>query len=105
EKPFDYRAKAILMLEHAKRLFEKKEYKDAYADAGQALRLFLSYDNNLNKEVTNDEIVSYLRKHKKPYKEAKECFDLCSLVEFAKYEANKRDFDKIIRYAKKLIRQ
>jgi len=67
------------------------------------LRLFLSYENRLNKEITNDEIINFLREHKKEYKEAKECFDLCSLVEFAKYKANKEDFDRIIEKAKKII--
>jgi hypothetical protein len=30
-------------------------------------------------------------------------FNMCSLVEFAKYQANKKDFDRIIHYAKKVI--
>lgn len=103
KKPFDYKSESIRLIEKSKKLFEQKRHKDAYGTAGQALRLFLSYENNLNKEITNDEIINFLREHKKEYKEAKECFDLCSLVEFAKYEANKKDFDKIIRKAKKII--
>ena len=103
EKPFDYKSESVKLLEESKKLFEQKQYKDAYGTAGQALRLFLSYENKLNKEITNDEIINYLKKHKQGYKEAKECFDLCSLVEFAKYEANKKDFDKIINHAKKII--
>ena len=96
EKPYDYKKESLKLLEKSKKQFASKEYKDAYGTAGQALRLFLSYENKLNKEITNDEIIDYLRKDKKSYKEAKECFDLCSLVEFAKYEANKKDFDKIV---------
>lgn len=103
EKPFDYKSESIKLLEESKKLFGQKQYKDAYGTAGQALRLFLSYENKLNKEITNDEIINYLRYHKQGFKEAKECFDLCSLVEFAKYEANKKDFDKIINHAKKII--
>ena len=103
EKPFDYKSESIKLIEKSIKLFEQKKYKDAYGTAGQALRLFLSYENKLNKEITNDEILNYLRNHKQMYKEAKECFDLCSLVEFAKYEANKEDFDKIIKHAKKVI--
>jgi len=103
EKPFDYKSESIKLIEESIKLFGQKKYKDAYGTAGQALRLFLSYENKLNKEITNDEIINFLRGHKKEYKEAKECFDLCSLVEFAKYEANKKDFDKIIRKAKKII--
>ncbi len=103
ETPFDYRSKALSLLEKAKKLFERSEHKNAYGKAGQALRLYLSYGNNLKKEITNDEIIAHLRKHKKQFRNAKECFDLCSLVAFAKYRANKKDFDKIISYAKKVI--
>ena len=103
EKPFDYKSESIKLVEESKKLFGQKQYKNAYGTAGQALRLFLSYENKLNKEITNDEIINYLRYHKQGFKEAKECFDLCSLVEFAKYEANKKDFDKIINHVKKII--
>jgi len=103
EKPLDYKSESIKLLEESKKLFGQKQYKDAYGTAGQALRLFLSYENKLNKEITNDEIIKYLRDHKQRYKEAKEAFDICSLVEFAKYEANKKDFDKIINHTKKII--
>ena len=96
EKPFDYKKESKKLLEESKQSFETKQYKDAYGKAGQALRLYLSYENNLKKEITNDEIITYLKKHKKEYQKIKECFDLCSLVEFAKYEANKKDYDKII---------
>lgn len=103
EKTFDYKAESIKLIKTAKKLFEQKRFKDAYGTVGQAVRLFLSYENHLNIEITNDEIINYLRDHKKEYKKVKECFDLCSLVEFAKYQANKKDFDKIINYAEKII--
>jgi len=104
EKPFDYKTEALTMLDHAEILFNKEEFKDAYMFAGQALRLFLSYKNNLKKEVTNDEIIKYLKEHKQSYKDAKDCFDLCSLVEFAKYKANEKDFRKILEFANKIIK-
>lgn len=104
EKPYDYKKESLKLLEKSKKQFESKEYKDAYGTAGQALRLFLSYENKLNKEITNDEIIDFLRTHKKSYKDAKECFDLCSLVEFAKYEANKKDFEKILKVVTKIIK-
>ncbi len=103
KKPFDYKKEARAMLEKAGKLFSEKRYKDAYMTAGQALRLFLNYENGLEKETTNDEIIEHLRKEKKDFKDAKDCFDLCSLVEFAKYKANKKDFDKIMMYAGKVI--
>ena len=102
--PFDYKAESSALLKKSKQLFEKKEYKDAYMLAGQSLRLYLSYKNNLEKEITNDEIIEHLRKHKKSFKEAKACFDLCSLVEFAKYQANKEDFNKIIKHIVNIVK-
>lgn len=83
------------MLEKARRLFDKGEHKDAYMLAGQALRLYLGYKNSLTRETTNDELIAYLKKRRKPFRKAKECLDLCSLVEFARYEANRRDFERI----------
>jgi HEPN domain-containing protein len=103
EKPFDYVAEARKMLKQSELLFKRKKYKDAYAKAGQALRLFLSYENGLKKELTNKEIIEHLKNKNKDYKKIKECFDLCSLVEFAKYQANKKDFEKIIKRVKDII--
>ena len=103
EKPFDYLRKSKNILKLSKELFDKKQYKDAYGKAAQALRLFLAYKNDLKKELTNYEIIEYLKKNKIEYKNIKQCFDLCSLVEFAKYKANKKDFDKIIKLAENTI--
>ncbi|MCC7574787.1 DUF4175 domain-containing protein [Candidatus Woesearchaeota archaeon] len=103
EKPYDYKKESLKLLEKSKKEFAFKKYKDAYGTAGQALRLYLSYENKLNKEITNDELIDYLKQNKKSHKEIKECFDLCSLVEFAKYEANKKDFERIIDIATNII--
>ncbi|MBD3204433.1 hypothetical protein GF327_09150 [Candidatus Woesearchaeota archaeon] len=102
-KPFDHKKEAKMLLAKAGELFSKKKYKDAYGTAAQAIRLYLAYENRLNKELANDDIIMYLRNNKKPYKNIKKCFDLCSLVEFAKYKANKKDFDKIMNLGKKII--
>lgn len=101
--PFDYTTESKRLLDESIKLFEDKKYKDAYCKAGQALRLYYAYKNNLNKEVSNDELISFFRKNKSDYKDIKGFFDNCSLVEFAKYKANKEDFDKIISFAKKVL--
>ena len=103
DRPFDYKKESLDMLEKAKILFEKKEYKDAYMLAGQSLRLYLSHENGLKKEITNDEIIEHLKNHKKEFRDAKDCFDLCSLVEFAKYQENKKDFDKIVNFISDVV--
>lgn len=103
EKQFNYKKEARKLLNKAEDLFNKKEFKDAYEKAGQAIRLYLSYENNLKKEVTNDELIRHLKNKNKEIKKIKECFDLCSLVEFAKYKANKKDFDKIVNLGEEII--
>jgi HEPN domain-containing protein len=103
EKPFDYKSEAKKLLNKSKILFQEKRYKDAYEKAGQSLRLYLSYKYGLKKEITNDEIIRILKNKNKEIKPIKECFDLCSLVEFAKYDANKKDFEKIIKLGEEII--
>ncbi|MGC9309134.1 MAG: hypothetical protein ACP5D2_00370 [Candidatus Nanoarchaeia archaeon] len=104
EKPFDYKNESRRLLNKAKDLFNKKKYKDAYEKAGQALRLYLSYKYGLKKEVTNDEIIRHLKDKNKDIISIKECFDLCSLVEFAKYRTNKKDFEKIVKLGEEIIK-
>ncbi len=94
--PFDYVAESHRLLRQSKVLFSRNEYKEAYSLAAQALRVFLSYHYGLSVEVTSDEIIAFLRTKKLPYGEIRECFDLCCMVEFAKYEANAGDFSTII---------
>jgi len=103
KKPFNYKIEADKLLNEARELFLKKKYKDAYGKAGQALRLYLSYENGLKKELTNDDVIKYLKQKNKSFKEIKKCFDLCSLVEFAKYKENKKDFDEILKITGKAI--
>lgn len=95
KEPFDYMKESRALLATAKKHFEQKEYKDAYSSAAQALRIYLSYYHGLDKEVTSDDIIQYLRTNKKKYEAIKNCFDTCALVEFAKYEANEKDFRSI----------
>ncbi len=103
EKPFDYKEESQKMLEKAKRLYEEKEYKDAYSNVSQAMRLYLSHKNGITMEMTNDEMVKFLKQKHRTNGKVKECFDLCSMVEFAKYEANDDDFGKIVEIAGKTI--
>jgi hypothetical protein len=102
-EPFDYKAAARTMLDEACALFEEKKYNEAYSRAGQGLRLFLRHEHGLDKEITNEEIIHHLKTHRKQYKELKECFDLCTLVVFAKYEANVGEFAKIMAFADELL--
>jgi hypothetical protein len=105
EKPYNYKKASKQLLEKSKKLFEQKQYKDAYEKSSQAIRLFLSHTNDLKKETTNDELIKHLKEKNQKTTELKKCFDLCSLVEFAKYSPNKSDFKKITTFAEKLINE
>jgi hypothetical protein len=50
-------------LDEAAVLFENKKYKEAYSRVGQTVRLFLRYEQGLDREITNDEIIHHLKTH------------------------------------------
>ena len=104
EEPIDYRKEAKKMIAKAEKLFKNKKEKDAYEKVSQAIRYYFSNKLKIKKEITNTELLKILEIKKfRNYKEIKSCLDLCTLVEFAKYKANKKDFEKIISIAKKVI--
>ncbi len=103
-KPYNYKAASRKLLKKSKKLFEQKQYKDAYEYSSQAIRLYLSHKNSLAKETTNDEIIKHLNHQGKNTSKLKNILDLCALVEFAKYSPNSKDFNKITTFAEKLIK-
>jgi len=103
EKPIDYTKEAQKMLEEAKLLYSNKKEKDAYGKAAEALRFYYSYKLNVKIEITNFKLLKLLKKNKITYKNTQDCLNLCSLVEFAKYTANQKDFDEIVRLAEQII--
>jgi hypothetical protein len=100
---FDYVKISKNLIQEAKNDFKEKNYKNAYGKAAQAIRIFLSYDLNLNKEITNEEILLFLNNAKYPKTDIENCFKFSSLVEFAKQETNENEFNKIINTAEILI--
>jgi hypothetical protein len=103
-RPYNYKLTSKKLLAKSKKLFQEKKYKDAYESSSQAIRIFLSYSNNLKKETTSDEIIRYLKTKNIETSKLKNILDTCSMVEFAKYSPNKSDFNKIISFAESLIK-
>ncbi len=101
---FDYKKESIKLLNRSKRLFKQQKPKEAFEVANQSVRLYLSYKYGLEKELTNEELLSQLDLDKKTFFELKECFEICSLVEFAKYSPNKTDFKNVIVCVEKIIK-
>ena len=105
EKPINFRKEALKLLKEAKTLFNNKKEKDAYGKAAESIRFYYSYKLGIKTELTNTDLVKKLKNHKIQYNNTQKCLNLCGLVEFAKYRANKQDFDKIIRLAESIIKQ
>jgi hypothetical protein len=99
EKPIDYKKEALKLLEEAKDLWKSKKEKDAYGKAASAIRFYYSYKLNIKTELTNTDLIKNLKKNKIEYSNTQKCLNLCGLVEFAKYQTNKKDFDEIIALA------
>jgi len=102
-KKFDYILASNNLIQKAKDDFQEKQYKDAYEKVNQAIRLFLSYDLKLNKEITNEVILLHLVNTKYSVNNIERCFKLCSLVEFAKHNPDKKEFDEMITLAENLF--
>jgi hypothetical protein len=92
---FDYKTEAGKLLDRAVLLYEEKRVKDAYGTAAQALRLYLGCRHGLSREVTNAELLEYLKAKRIKAEEAERCLRLCSMVEFAKYVPEDDEFGEM----------
>ena len=101
----DYVTEARRMVEEAEELFTNSRDKDAYEKVSQALRFYFARKFGIKTELLNTELITILsgKGDENTYSDVKECLDLCGMVEFAKYKANKDDFGKIVTMAKAVI--
>ena len=97
-EPYNYRKVSLELLELAKAKHKKGHIKEAFALSAQSLRLYSSYKYKLKKEISNDELISFLKSHKKSWKNTKEILDKCSLTEFAKFSPKVSDFNLVIKH-------
>ena len=100
----DPKENALSMLEKAVDMFNNGRQKEAYMEASNALRFYFKGTSGIN-EFTSDEILRSIRgsKDETYLREVKECFMLCDLVKFAKYEPNAQDFNRVVEYARRII--
>lgn len=100
---FDHALASKNLIIDAKKDYSENQFKDAYGKISQAVRLYLSYEFNLNKEITNEEIILYLQDARIPIEGIEACFKLSSLVEFAKHKEDEAEFERIIDIAETVI--
>lgn len=100
----DPKEKALLMLEKAVDMFNNERHKEAYVEVSNALRFYFKGTAGID-ELTSEEILRNIRRSKDEeyLQDVRECFMLCDLVKFAKYEPNMRDFNRVVEYARSII--
>lgn len=103
KKPFDHRKAATDLLALAESAFREKRYTDAYGMAGQALRLFLSWEYGARHEMTNEEMIAFLRIRNRDYHQVQSILDRCSDIEFAKGATDEGEFFSMLEYIRRLI--
>lgn len=100
----DYNDKARAILRTARTQYDTGERKEAYHTASFALRYYLTHKLKTEKELTISQALDLMKDKGLSTKRAAECFNLCSMVGFAKYEPNKKDFDRIMRLTQEIIK-
>ncbi|MFZ3167787.1 MAG: hypothetical protein WA130_09245 [Candidatus Methanoperedens sp.] len=100
----DPKKNALLMLEKAIDMFNNGMQREAYVEASHAVRSYFKGTSGMN-ELTSDEIIKNIRGSKDEgyVRDVRECFMLCDLVKFAKYETNPEDFNRVVEYARRII--
>ncbi len=101
-KSFEHILESKKLISQAQQYHDKGEYKEAFGTAGKAIRLFLSYDAGLKREITSEELIRLIQKHNYPMDAIRECLKITDQVEFAKSNATEDDFKKIISLFNKL---
>ena len=102
-KSSEYIIESKKLISQAQQYYDKGEYKEAFGTAGKAIKLFLSYDAGLKREITSEELIRLIRKHNYPISDIRESLKITDLVEFAKSKATEDDFKNIISLFNKLI--
>jgi len=103
-KTFEHIIESKKLISQAQQYYyDKGEYKEAFGTAGKAIKLFLSYDAGLKREITSEELIRLIQKHNYPIADIRESLKITDLVEFAKSNATEDDFKNIISLFNKLL--
>ena len=104
-KSFDHVIESKKLIDEAIQYHDKGDYKEAFGTAGKSIRLFLSHDAGIKREITSEELIRLIPKDNYPINDIRECLKVTDLVEFAKLKATDYDFKKIISLFNKLLNQ
>ena len=101
-KSFDHVIESKKLIDEAIQYHDKGHYKEAFGTAGKSIRMFLSHDAGIKREITSEELIRLIQKNNYPIDDIRECLKISDLVEFAKLKPTESDFNKIISLFNKL---
>lgn len=85
-------------------LFKENAKKEAFEKFSQAIRYYYSHKLEINMEMTTFEIISQLEKYKiDNFDDVQKWLMLCGMVEFTKYDTNKKEFNSAVSAFSKVI--
>ena len=97
ESQVDFRQLTQEMLQNSRNLYQNNQRKEAHETLSYAIRFYYAKKLGINKELTNFELLSNLRKSKiDKYDEIRKWLVLCGSVEYAKYKSQDNDFTEAI---------
>jgi len=102
-EPVDHRKAARELLAKAEIAYGKQQYADACGLVGQALRLFLSGENGVRHEMTNTELLAFLRSIPADSRTVRDILDRCTDVEFARGTLGPDEFPGMVIAIRNLI--
>lgn len=92
------------ILNSAMILFNENAKKEAFEKFSQAIRFYYSHKLKINMEMTAFEIISQLKKYDiDNFDDVQKWLTLCAMVEFTKYDANKKEFNSAVSAFSKII--
>jgi len=102
-EPFDFVIETRRLLTEAENSFSSGYVKEAYALAGQALRIYISYLIGSGSAQTNQEVLLLIKRSDLPEEKIYEILNTSTMVEFAKQEGDAKEFSEIIAEIRKMI--
>jgi hypothetical protein len=102
---YDYRKDALNLLGDAEKSFTSQNYKNAYSLVSRAIRIFLSYEQGVRRELTNTELEHILpaADHATSYADIMAFMEQCTDVEFAKGLPDAGEFSAMIRHIRAFV--
>lgn len=92
------------MLNNSLKLYNSQKQKQAHEVLSQAIRYYYSQDLKIFKDVTNFELIDFMRKeNNSDYPKIRNWLLLCGSVEFAKYPSNEMAFKDALSEFSKII--